>query len=140
VDHNKRTADMAVILFGTNRTKAKELIEEYHVAYAFLETQNLNFKALCNQRWNETMYGKKEDKTTVAYWCLQTDPIYKEYLEENGIETVTAKVRLAAGDKDVPLKKVLVVEQADIVLQMEPVYQYFNDDGTLLVELYKVIE
>ncbi len=140
VDHNKRTADMAVILFGTNRTKAKELMKEYHVTYAFLETQNINFKALCTQRWNETVYGEKEDKTTAAYWCLQTDPMYKEYLEENGIETATAKVRLAAGDKDVPLKKVLVVEQEDIVLEMEVVYQYFDKEGTLIVELYKVTE
>lgn len=140
VDHNKRTADMAVILFGTNRTTAKELIKEYHVTYAFLETQNLNFKALCNQRWNETVYGEKEDKTTAAYWCLQTDPVYKEYLAENGIETATAKVRLAAGDTDVPLKKVLVVEQADIVLQMEAIYQYFDDDGNLVIELYKITE
>lgn len=140
VDHNKRTADMAVILFGANRTKAKELMEEYHVTYAFLETQNINFKALCNQRWNETVYGEKEDKTTAAYWCLQTDPMYKEYLKENGIETATAKVRLAAGDKDVPLKKVLVVEQEDIVLEMEAVYQYFDKEGTLIVELYKITE
>ncbi len=140
VDHNKRTADMAVILFGTNRTKAKELMEEYHVTYAFLETQNINFKALCNQRWNETVYGEKEDKTTAAYWCLQTDPMYKEYLGENGIETATAKVRLAAGDKDVPLKKVLVVEQEDIILEMEAIYQYFDKNGNLVVELYKITE
>ncbi|MBI5002988.1 hypothetical protein HZC31_06385 [Candidatus Woesearchaeota archaeon] len=140
VDHNKRTADMAVILFGTNRTKAKELMKEYQVTYAFLETQNIEFKALCNQRWNETVYGKKEDKTTAAYWCLQTDPMYNKYLEENGIETATAKVRLAAGDKDVPLKKVLVVEQEDIVLKMEAVYQYFDKEGNLVVELYKITE
>ena len=95
---------------------------------------------MCNKRWNETRYGEKEDKTTAAYWCLQTDPMYKEYLEENGIETATAKVRLAAGDSDVPLKKVLVVEQEDIILEMEAVYQYFDKEGNLIVELYRVTE
>jgi hypothetical protein len=140
VDPNKRAADMAVVLYGNNRTKAKELIEEYHLAYGFMEKGSVEFKSTCLARWNETIQSRKKDKTLSAYWCIQTSPEYKEYLKENGIETATAYVRLAAGDKDVPLKKVLVIKPRDIVLETKTIYQYADSEGSLLLELYKITE
>lgn len=139
VDHNKRAADMAIILYGNNRTKAEELITAYGVTYLFFEPASLNFKTLCLQKWEEVKITKNEDETTLAYWCLQTDPIYEEYLRENGIETQKAVVRLAAGDKDVPLIKVLAIKPEEIKLQTELAFAYTSPEDKLVVELYKVI-
>ncbi len=139
VDPDKRAADMAIILYGTNRTKAKELIEEYHLGYGFIERGSVEFKSTCLGRWNETKSSKK-DKTLSAYWCIQTSSDYKKYLRENGIETATASVRLAAGDKDVPLKKVLVVKPSDILLETKTIYQYVDTTGNILLELYEITE
>ena len=140
VDPNKRAADMAVILFGNNRTKAKELIEEYHLAYGFMERGSVEFKSNCLSHWNETKSSSKKDKTLLAYWCIQTDTQYKQYMTENGIETATAYVRLAAGDKNVPLKKVLVIKPSEILLETKTVYQYKDNSGNILLELYEVTE
>ncbi len=140
VDTNKRAADMAIILYGTNRTKAKELIDEYHLAYGFIEKGSVEFKSACINRWNETKSSEKKDKTLFAYWCIQTDVQYKEYMAENGIETTTAYVRLAAGDKNVPLKKVLVIKPEEILLETETIFQYVDSQNNILMELYKITE
>ncbi len=125
-------------MYGTNRTKAQELIREYGVTYIFFERASLDFRTLCLQKWNETKTSKKKDKTTLAYWCLQTDPSYEAYLKENGIETTKAEVRLAAGDKDVPLTRVLAIKPEEIQLETELVFAYADQEGINVVELYKI--
>lgn len=139
VDHNQRAADMAVLLYGNDSQKAKEIIEEYHLAYFFSEVENIQFRQLCLKQWNETKYGINKDKTVSAYWCIETDPQYKEYLEQYGIETATAPVRLASGDSDVPLIKVLVVKPGKLNLNMQEVYSYEGNTGKTILKLYKII-
>ncbi len=139
VDHNQRAADMAVVLYGNDSKKAKEIIEEYHLAYFFSEVENIPFKYACLDRWNETVNGTKKDKTTAAYWCLQTDPKYKDYLAQYGIETATASVRLAAGDKDVPLTKILVIKPEQVKLNVEDVYEYKDETGGTVLKLYRIV-
>jgi len=140
VDPDKRAADMAVVLYGVNRTKAKEIIEEYNLRYGFMERGSVEFKTTCLARWNETQYSQKKDKTISAYWCMQTSPKYDQYLADNGIETITAYVRLAAGDKDVPLKKVLVIKPYEIILKTKSIYQYKDSSSNPLVGLYEITE
>ena len=139
VDHNQRAADMAVVLYGNNSAKAKEIINEYHLAYFFSEVENVQFKYTCLDRWNETVNGTKRDKTTAAYWCLQTDPKYRSYLSQYGIETATASVRLAAGDKDVPLTKVLVIKPKEVKINVQQLYEYKGSNGATILELYRIV-
>lgn len=139
VDHNKRAADTAIILYGNDTQKAQELIEQYHLKYFFSEVGNIEYRLYCSRKWNQTKSGSAVDKTILAYWCLQTDPTYKEYLEDYGIETTTAFVRLAAGDSDVPLAEVLVVKPVRITLPTKEVYAYNDENGTVILKLYEII-
>ncbi|PIN80534.1 hypothetical protein COV16_00760 [Candidatus Woesearchaeota archaeon CG10_big_fil_rev_8_21_14_0_10_34_8] len=138
VDHNKRTADMAVLLYGDNKTKTDELLEKYNVGYFFLETGNIEFRKYCLDNWDETKKSGKNDKTTKAYWCIQTDPVYEDYIESYGVETASAYVRLAAGDKDVPLKKILAVKPGIMSLNIEKIYEYVDEEGNVILELYTI--
>lgn len=135
VDHNQRTADMAVILYGTNRTKAAELAEHYHLKYFFSEFSNIQYRYTCLKNWNST---EEKDVSVAFYWCLQTDPKYKAYMKENGIETMTADVRLAIGDQDVPTKEVLVIKPEDLKITFTEVFAYENKNGTVLMKLYEI--
>lgn len=140
VDHNQRAADMAIILYGNDSQKADELMKQYNLAYFFSEIGSFGFKRLCLKNWNETVYGIKTDKTVHAYWCLQTDPKYKEYLAQYGIETATASVRLASGDQDVPLTKVLAIEPQELKLNLQEVYSYQQEaTNKTIMKLYKII-
>lgn len=138
VEHNKRTADMAVLLYGNDSSKAQEIIKEYNIRYFFSETSNIRFGGNCVKNWNETKYSSKKDKTTNAYWCILTEPLYKDYLAAYGIETATADVRLAAGDKDVPLTTVLAVKPKKITLPTEEIYSYTGQDGNVILRLYRI--
>ncbi len=140
VDHNKRAADTAILLYGNDTQKAKELVEQYQVKYFFSEMGNIEYRLYCSRKWNQTKSGSAVDKTILAYWCLQTDPIYKEYLEEYGIETTTAFVRLAAGDSDVPLTEVLVIKPERITLPTKDIYAYKDENGTVILKLYEIVE
>ncbi|MEK6867785.1 MAG: hypothetical protein AABX98_03090, partial [Nanoarchaeota archaeon] len=137
VDHNQRTADMAVILYGTNRTKAAELVELYHLTYFFSEFSNIQYRYTCLKNWNSTE-EKNKDISVAVYWCLQTDPKYKAYMRENGIETFTADVRLAIGDQDVPTKEVLVIKPEELRIRFTEVFAYENRNGTVLMKLYEI--
>ncbi len=139
VDHNKRAADTAILLYGNDTKKAKELIDQYHLSYFFSEVGNIEYRLYCSKNWNQTKYGNKEDKTLFAYWCLQTDPSYKKYLEDYGIETTTAFVRLAAGDSDVPLTEVLVIKPGKITLPTKEVYAYKDENRMVILKLYELL-
>ncbi len=137
VDHNERTADMAVILYGTNRTKAAELAQYYHLKYFFSEFSSIQYRYTCLKNWNSTE-AKDDDISVAVYWCLQTDPKYKAYMKENGIETMTADVRLAIGDQDVPTKEVLVIKPEDLKIRFTEVFAYENRNGTVVMKLYEL--
>ncbi|MBI5073048.1 hypothetical protein HZA99_04480 [Candidatus Woesearchaeota archaeon] len=139
VDHNQRAADMAVLLYGNDFKKAKEIIEEYHLAYLFSEVGNIQFRRLCLKHWNETVYNEKKDKTVYAYWCIETDPQYQEYLNQYGIETTIAPVRLASGDSDVPLINVLVVKPEEVKLDLQEVYNYEGGNNKTILKLYRIL-
>jgi len=138
VDHNQRTADMAIILYGNDDEKRKELLEQYNIHYFFLELGSLEYDEYCRAHWNETKKIDKKDKTIEAYWCLQTDPRYEKYVESYGIETATAYVRLAAGDKDVPRIKILAIKSGSIQLDLKKIYKY-EEDGVVILELYEIL-
>jgi putative Ca2+/H+ antiporter (TMEM165/GDT1 family) len=139
VNHNERVADVAVIFYGDNETKAYELLEEYKVTYIFSEMGNIQFQFTCLDNWDEIKSSNKKDKTVLAYWCLLTDPSYESYLEEYGITTQDAAVRLAAGDKDVPLTDVIAILPMKVLIEYDEVFAYEGSDGETILKLYKVV-
>ncbi len=137
IEYNKRIADLAVILYGNDTVKRQELLAMYHGSWLFTERTQKEVSETCKENWNIIKYGSKKDKTLFAYWCLQTDPEYQQYIESYGIETTTAFVRLAVGDKDVPLTKVLVIKSKELQVIGEEKFAFDGDQEHL--RLYGLI-
>ncbi len=111
VDVNKRIADKAVMLYGTNEAKVAELLKEYDVKYLFEDIYSAESVVKCTQVYealSDPQYGD------LAFNCLTTDPEYADYLEENGVEFVQTNMRLDPADERAPRFDMLAIKPTEI--------------------------
>jgi len=113
VDANSRKADAAVILYGNNDSLRKELIKKYNASYLFYDLFSAQAASICLRAWGNFSNPQYEGYT---YYCLKTSPDYKEYLENNGIETQKVYARLDPASLNAPKLDLLLVKPEQLKL------------------------
>ncbi len=111
IDVNERIADSAVILYGNDEVKRKELIEKYKIKYYYEDVQSSRSVQDCLNNWNA--FGDPQ-YADASYSCLQTSPKYKEYLEKFGIETKNVNVRLDVGYENAQRYDMIAVKPSEL--------------------------
>jgi len=107
VDYNKRAADASIILYGNNTQLRNDLIKKYHVSYLFFDLFSAESVNICNHVWDQLDDPKYE---VYGYYCIKTSPEYKQYLENNGIQTKTVYTRLDPASLESPKLNILFVK------------------------------
>lgn len=109
-NENKRIADAAVMLYGRNPSKARELVQKYNVGYLYEDGYSVQSRSICAGLWANFSRGEYPDQ---MYACLQASPAFANYLTENGIEFQPARVRLDPSEANAPLFDMLLIKPRD---------------------------
>ncbi len=118
VDANRRIADAAVILYGNNSLLRSELLSKYNVSYFFFDQFSGQSTAACLQAWDKFGDPQYEGYT---YYCMATSEAYKNYLEENGVETKTVFARIDPASVNAPKFNLLLVKPSQLKLNITPI-------------------
>ena len=120
-DFDKRSADLAVILYGNNESLRHRLIEDYKVKFIYLDGYSEQSKQTCYESWqtfNNTQYAEQ------SYACLQTDVKYKDYLAQNGIITQEVEVRKDISRVDAQRFPLLAIKPNALMINVTPLNAY----------------
>lgn len=134
VDVNERIADSAVILYGDNDEKRKELIGKYKIRYYYEDIQSSRTVQECLNNWNAFDNPQYAD---ASYSCLQTSPKYKEYLEKYGIETKNVNVRLDIGYENAQRYDMIAIKPSELKVNTSPVKE-FKYRGSLIGYVFEI--
>ncbi|MDP2749609.1 MAG: hypothetical protein Q8O89_02130 [Nanoarchaeota archaeon] len=144
IDVNKRAADEAVMLYGNDSEKTKELLKEYNVKYLYEDFYSLQTKQQCESIWNsleETNEGNVNMQFQ-SYVCLQTTAEFEEYLKQYGVEykKITGPLD-PAGGLETPKFALLAIRGTEfnsyVLNKTKLVHQELTPGGTIAV-LYKI--
>lgn len=143
LDFDQRQADAAVILYGTNNEKRKELLKKYNVEYLYW-----------NYKWIETEYyfNKETMKIEMAFdpLTVMDKPEWRDYFDTYDVpyKIVHDWLDPAAGEEGyekLDLLRVLPLYYNFVqpwqlnltVNNLEEVWRY-EENGTILANIYKV--
>lgn len=129
VDHNKRVAELAVILYGNNENERVRLLQEHNIQYFFAEESSLKTLGGCRMHYFDYDLKKERPKLPqyeAAVFCMKTTVEYGSYLRENGVDFVKDSVRLSP-DKNAPSHEMLVIKPAEIKLKRAGKYVIYAE-------------
>ncbi|MGF3555148.1 MAG: hypothetical protein ACQXXF_07800, partial [Thermoplasmatota archaeon] len=135
VDANKREADAAIILYGNNETLRKELLEKYNIKYFYYDFYALQQIYECIQYWENL---SNDAYAELSYACLRTSLDYKNYLEQNGIETKEVYARLDVASENAPKFRMLAIKPKEIRLNLSEI-RVISYQNTTYFGFYKII-
>jgi hypothetical protein len=129
VDHDKRVAELAIILYGSNEKERVRLLKKYNIQYFFAEESSLKTLGGCRMHYFD--YDQKKEKPKLpqyeaAVFCMKTSVEYGPYLKENGVDFVKDSVRLSP-DKNAPSHEMLVIKPAEIKLKRAGKYVIYAE-------------
>ncbi len=101
VDADQRIADAAIILYGKDPEKRKELIEKYKVSYIFEDLYSAESEKSCREIWE--VLDKNPELSENSYSCLRvSNESLVPYLEKYGIKTKKVHARMDIASNNAP--------------------------------------
>lgn len=134
VDVDSRTADAAVMLYGSNESLRQKLLEKYRVKYYYEDFYSSTSRMQCLSVWNSLGGSASDD---LSYNCLRTNLEYEDYLLQNNITFKRVNARLDPASSVAPKYDILAIKPGSLALKAEEMHK-IEKQGQLVAKVYKV--
>jgi hypothetical protein len=133
VDFDQRAADGAIILYGNNSALRSELLKKYSIKYLYIDYYSAQSFAQCSAMWDnfsDPAYAEQ------SYSCIRVLPKYREYLNENGVETKDVYARLDIAFEPAERTNITIIKPVPASFSVTPLNAAQYQNQTFFVLYY----